>query len=460
MRDAPEQPVSADRQSSIPGLNVPDLVAIGDRAFEGLSAAVLAVSGGADSMFLMVMAGHWRRARGRLDFPLHVATVDHGLRAASDAEAVWVKAQAGELGLPAHILAWSGDKPETAIQAAARTARYDLLSGLIERLNLPNPTGLLVGHHLDDQAETFLMRLARGSGIDGLAAMPAERALAGDRGVLLRRPLLGLGKSEISATLTRLGVAWLEDPSNANPAFERVRIRNALGVLEDLGVGADAIATSARRLARGRAALEHATRELIGRALDLHAGAFAEIAVPAFDAAPDEIRLRLLQYILERFGAGGEPVRLVQLEELTDRLSAGPAAAATLGGCHIERRGEAISATREPGRLGLPVLTLSPGDERIWDNRFRVSCAAGHPGPVEVRALTADALRQISKQVSKQVRGRGPDGSTAGARGKLALPRRAVLTLPAFWRGDRLLAVPHPALGLNGDGSFTSEFID
>ena len=448
MRDAPEKPHGSQRRQSLrSGLSDADLVALGDRAFEGLGAAVLAVSGGADSMTLMMMAQRWRDARGRHDFPIHVATVDHGLRAASAAQAEWVAAQAKALDFQTHILFWPGEKPVTAIQAAARTARYDLLSGLLERLDLPRPTGLLVGHHLDDQAETFLMRLARGSGIDGLAAMPAERSLARDPEVLLRRPLLGLEKTTLTASLTRLGTAWIDDPSNTNAAFERVRVRRALGVLDDLGVHAAALATSSRRLARARAALAHATHELAARALDLHAGAYAEIDPAAYDAAPEEIRLRLMQHVIERFGAGAEPVRMSRLEDLVGRLSAGKPAAATLGGCHVERRVRAIVATREPGRNGLPVALLQPGSQLMWDNRFRVACAVSHAGAVEVRALTAAALKQLNDEPLKN------------AQARVSIPRRAALTLPAFWQQGRLLAVPHPSFGLTGGGKLTAEFV-
>lgn len=459
MRDATDKPRGRKRQTHAEdqtarqnadhraGLTDANLVALGDRAFAGLGAAVLAVSGGADSMSLMLMAQRWRDVRGRSDFPIHLATVDHGLRAASAAEAEWVAAQAKALGFETHVLAWPGEKPATAIQASARTARYDLLSGLIERLNLPRPTGLLVGHHLDDQAETFLMRLARGSGIDGLAAMPAERSLARDPEVVLRRPLLGLDKATLCVTLTRLGIAWIDDPSNTNAAFERVRVRRALGVLDDLGVGAAAIATSSRRLARACAALAHATRELAARALDLHAGAYAEIDPAAYDAAPEDIRLRLMQHVIERFGSGGEPVRMIRLEDLVERLSAGTPAAATLGGCHVERRARAIVATREPGRNGLPVAILQPGSHLLWDNRFRVACAASHSGAVEVRALTAAAIKQLNDDSMKNIQAR------------MSIPRSAALTLPAFWQNGRLLAVPHPSVCLIGDGTLTAEFV-
>lgn len=450
MRDAPEQPNGRTRKSKpsgqSAGLSDADLIALGDRAFDGLGAAVLAVSGGADSMVLMVMAQRWRDARGRNDFPIHVATVDHRLRAAAAAEAEVVATQARALGFSPHVLVWSGEKPPTAIQAAARTARYDLIAGLIERLKLPRPTGLLVGHHLNDQAETFLMRLVRGSGLDGLAAMPAERSLGRDPLVVLRRPFLGVEKETLASTLARVGVAWIEDPSNADATFERVRIRTALGVLADIGVDARAIATSSRRLSRARAALVHATRELAGQALDIHAGAYAEIAPAVFDAAPEEIRLRLMQHVIERFGAGAEPVRMIRLEQLVARLSAGNPMAATLAGCHVERRARVIIATREPGRSGLPVVLLQPGTAQLWDNRFRVACAATHTGAVEVRALCAAAMKHV-------------EAAAKPASPFPQIPRRAALTLPAFWRRGRLLAIPHPAIGLVGDGSLTAEFV-
>ncbi len=451
MRDAPDKRLNRKRQphaaGDCTGLSDQHLVALGDCAFEGLGAAVIAVSGGADSMFLLALAQRWRDDRGRHDFQIHVASVDHGLRAASADEAKWVATQARSFGFPAHILEWSGGKPATAIQTAARAARYDLLAGLIERLRLPRPTGLLVGHHLGDQAETFLMRLARGSGIDGLAAMPVERSLGRDPEVLLRRPLLGHDKTTLTATLSRIGVKWIEDPSNANSAYERVRYRNALGVLEDLGVGARAVANSSRRLARARFALEQATRELARQALDTHAGAFAEIEPTVFDAAPEEIRLRLMQHVIESFGARTEPVRMVKLEELVERLASGKPLAGTLGGCHVERRDRAIIATRELGRNGLPVVLLQPGVELLWDNRFRVACARSHAGAVEVRALSLSEIKHLQ------------DEATAPAAARISIPRRAMLTLPSFWQHGKLLAAPHPSFGLAGDGSFEIEFI-
>lgn len=429
------------------------LVALADTAFAGLGSIVLAVSGGADSLALLLMADLWRAKAERpdrhtRDLPIHVATVDHGLRREAAAEAAGVAAFAQAKGFPAHVLTWDGPKPTSGLQAAARAARYALLVDLVRRLDLPRPAGVIVAHHLDDQAETFLMRLARGSGIDGLAAMAFERPLeltGGD--VVLRRPLLGVPKAALVATLEARGWSRIEDPSNADTTFERVRVRRSLDVLADLGVDADALATSARRLARARAALEASTRDLARLALRSNAGAFAEIDAAAFDAAPDEIRLRLLQHVLAAWGSGGEPPRMQSLEDLLERLSAGAPFAATLGGCRIERRTGRIVATREPGRKGLPTLHLAPGDVRLWDNRFRVACAPGCPGPVVVRPLTfaevADALASPAR---------------AGSR-LTALSRRAMLTLPSFWRDDRLLAIAPPAFDQNGEAGLSAEFI-
>ena len=152
------------------------LIELGERAFAGLRSLVLAVSGGPDSMALMLLATRWLPTASPAPV-VHVATVDHGLRRGSADEAKWVALQAAAMGFPHHTLTWEGDKPATGRQAAAREARYGLLAGLIGHLSLPTPAAIAVAHHRDDQAETVLMRLARGSGVDGLAGMLPSRPL-------------------------------------------------------------------------------------------------------------------------------------------------------------------------------------------------------------------------------------------------------------------------------------------
>lgn len=165
---------------------------------------LLAVSGGPDSMALLALADEWRRDH---DAPVFVATVEHGLRPGSRAEAHAVAAACAARGLPHALLEWQGDKPATGLPAAARAARYDLLAR--HALEIGADT-LVTAHHADDQAETVLMRLTRGSGPAGLAGMAALAPLPGfeSAGLRLARPLLGAPKADLVALCRTRGLAF------------------------------------------------------------------------------------------------------------------------------------------------------------------------------------------------------------------------------------------------------------
>ncbi len=187
--------------------------------FEANPRIAAAVSGGADSLALAVLLHDWARPLGG---HITALTVDHGLRPEAAAEARFVARTLEPLGLAHQTLRWRGAKPGANISAAARRARYDLLSRRCEQRGLLH---LALGHHLDDQAETFLLRLGRGSGLDGLAAMAPIVELPGLR---LLRPLLGLPKVRLEATLRARGLDWIEDPTNRDPAQARARLRQLL----------------------------------------------------------------------------------------------------------------------------------------------------------------------------------------------------------------------------------------
>jgi tRNA(Ile)-lysidine synthase len=335
-------------------------------------------------------------------------------------------------------LRWEGPKPPTRIQESARDARYGLLASLAARTE-PRPCAVAVAHHRDDQAETLLMRLSRGSGIDGLSAMQPSRLLATQPPVKLVRPLLSVPKSRLVATLEALGQSWIEDPSNAIVDYERVRLRNAHGALEQAGLTGDKLASSARRLARARTALDHATHDLGTRAVSLNGGAYASIDETIFAAAPEELRLRLLQRLLACFGGASPPARLSQLEALTERIATPPPRiAASLGGCLVRSEASELRVYREPGRKGLPHLRLRPGDSAVWDCRFSIEIDARCPQPIDIRAITPGILTAHQR---------------GWAAARTTIPRRAALTLPGAWDGDRFLAPLHPALaGLRAPG--------
>jgi tRNA(Ile)-lysidine synthase len=227
-----------------------------DRALAGLSdfdAVVLAVSGGPDSMALLHLVAGWK-TENRFDRPVvHVATVDHRLRPQSAGEARAVAEASVALGFTHTTLTWSdGRSDASGLQEAARNARYRLLTEYASRLGAVR-VAVVTAHTADDQAETLLMRLARGSGLDGMAAMAAQRSLDGAADVMLVRPLLGFGKDRLMATLAAAGRTWIDDPSNENTRFERVRLRAAGKVLAGLGFD------------NGRLALSDFTRAWTGR---------------------------------------------------------------------------------------------------------------------------------------------------------------------------------------------------
>lgn len=298
----------------------------------------IAVSGGGDSMALMWLAAQWARQTQQPP-QLTMLTVDHGLRPGSAEEASWVVERAGELGLSAAVLQWHGEKPATGVQARARQARYDLLVGWC----VDHKAGALVtAHSLDDQAETFVMRLARGSGVDGLSCMRPSR----DHTVAILRPLLGMPRARLRSTLVAAGASWLEDPSNRDPRYERVRWRKTLAFLETEGLAPAMIALSARRLERARQALEHATSRLEAHAV-AHEGKQATLRLAAVQGEPEELMVRLLRRLIVRYGAGGEPPELSALERLSEWVSAGVSSGRTLAGCRITRRKDAVRISRE-----------------------------------------------------------------------------------------------------------------
>ena len=285
-------------------------------------AIVLAVSGGPDSIALMWLAARWRRSLARGP-RLIAVTVDHGLRAEAAREAREVKRLARKLDLPHRTLRWAGVKPKTGLPAAARSARYRLLAEVARR---SRATHILTAHTRDDQAETLLMRLVRGSGIAGLAAMARQSER---EGVLLARPLLDVSKARLIATLEKAKIGFADDPTNRDPNFTRPRIRTLMPALAAEGGDARSLARLASRLARANAAVEiladGAERYLALRDSQSRQAEQGEFDASAFAAMPEEIRLRLLLRAINRFGHEG-PAELGKVEALLaalDRAAAG-----------------------------------------------------------------------------------------------------------------------------------------
>jgi tRNA(Ile)-lysidine synthase len=321
--------------------------------FRNAPALVLAVSGGPDSVALMWLAARWRRALARGP-ELIVVTVDHGLRPEAAREARQVKQLAAELGLTHRTLRWRGVKPATGLPAAARSARYHLLA---KAARAAGARHVLTAHTRDDQAETVLMRLLRGSGIAGLSAM----ARVSERdGIVLARPLLDVPKSQLIATLKRARLGFADDPTNRDPAYTRPRLRALLPQLAAEGGDARNLARLAARLARANAAVE-VLADGAERFLRLRTrGDAPQPGLRRFDAAafavlPEEVRLRLLLRAIDAIGHEG-PAELGKVESLLAGLDQ---AIAKAGRAPPDRR-PALKQT-----LAGAIISLEAGQIRI-----------------------------------------------------------------------------------------------
>ncbi|MFP4537089.1 MAG: tRNA lysidine(34) synthetase TilS [Dichotomicrobium sp.] len=379
--------------------------------------AALAVSGGGDSMALMHMARDWA-LREPAAPDLLVLTVDHGLRPESRREAEQVAEQAAALGLPHHTLTWR-DAPADASQAAAREARYDLMADFAQ---IQKIEALVTAHTGDDVAETFLMRLARGSGIDGLAAIAPETSWDG---VPVLRPLLGVSRAQLRAVLKERGATWIDDPSNAEERFERVRIRRILHTLAEIGITRARITESASRLRRARVAIDAAAQEAIAAHAQINAAGYVRLDHESLLALPDEVAIHTLKHVLRRVGGRVRPPRLRKLEMLAEQLRGGEAITTTLGGCVValDRHGTALTICREPGRLNAAPLGLSSGETVVWDRRFRVTAGRLASPSLRIDALGEANLAALPEAVRTEH------------------PSAALACLPALYSGATLLGV-------------------
>ncbi|WP_134726228.1 tRNA lysidine(34) synthetase TilS [Paracoccus luteus] len=364
-----------------------------DRLAGHLPGLGVALSGGGDSLALLRVAAGWGRARG---ITIAAATVDHALRPGSAAEAAQAGRMAAAVGVAHDVLRWDRDGPPGGnLMAAARDARAALLAGWARGGGLP---AVALGHTMDDQAETLLMRLSRGAGVDGLSGMAEARRA---QGVLWLRPLLGTRRADLRDWLAAQGLRWIDDPTNDDADFDRIRIRHALAAL-DLPV--PALAQSAANLAQARAALGHAA-QAAGQ------GAVADrgmLTLPRaeWQRAPAEIRRRLTVGALRWITGADYGPRREPVARLIAALAAG--AQATLDGVIVRARGEGVEFIREPAAAARATATPQAG-AAVWDNRWQLTDL---PAGALVRATAESDLA-------------GRDWRATG------LPRAALLSVPA-----------------------------
>jgi len=377
------------------------------------SHVAIAVSGGADSLALCLLSAQWAAQSGRRVTAL---SVDHGLRPQSQDECRWVKEQLGERGINHHTLVWQGEKPESGLQAAARAARYSLLESWCGAHGIND---LLLAHHLDDQAETFLLRLARGSGVDGLGAM---QAISHQGSLRLLRPLLTVAKSDLCDYLRAQGQGWIDDPSNENAAFDRVKIRQHMNILSDLGLSRERLARTAQSMQRAAAALQRMTRDWLAQYVQVFDEGYALVARNGLEGLDEEILLRALARIGTVLSGRAYPPRLEKTQRLADHLRQGRDA--TFCDCRWIVRERDVLVCRE---LRRPQIA-----ENLYTLDYHHSC----PG-VHMRMLGQEGWCAIKAQVDQ----------TRTAR----LPKAVLYSLISFWDDQGVLDVPD--LGFKREGT-------
>ncbi len=410
--------------------------------FEPRPRLAVAVSGGADSLALMLLASRWTRVR---DGDVVALTVDHGLRPESGDEARRVAGWCRLRGIPHRKLAWH-DRPPLSrgdLQTAARTARYRLLDDWCRAHGVLH---LLIAHHRDDQAETFLLRLGHDSGLAGLAGVALVREGAHAR---LIRPLLDVPRGDLAAYLTALGQDWIEDPSNRDPAFARVRLRGLAAHLEEDGLDAAALAGLAARFGGIRHDLEARIAALLARTVEPHPAGFATVDRAALTAAGPALGARALARVLAMVSGTVYPPRSARIERLFAMLSGTSLRGRTLAGCRILPAGSGkVLVCRELAVIAPPV-PAHPGTFH-WDGRFRIRVAgAAGPGAM-LGALGVRGWADVCR--------RAPH--IAETPGVWAIPAPVRAGLPSLIDGQGPLAVPHIGYRRSGAAAGTLAIVE
>jgi tRNA(Ile)-lysidine synthase len=384
--------------------------------FESCPFLAVAVSGGADSLALAILADRWARERGG---SICAVTVDHRLRLESSTEVCRVHGWLTARAIRHDILTWSGDKPISRIQEAARTARYRLLA---EWCREHGCLHLLTAHHREDQVETHLIRRRAGSGPDGLAGISAIREFADCR---LLRPLLGVPKMRLVALLDAERQPFITDPSNCDPRFERSRLRGSGATPAEADF--TALDRQIRTFGWERVVQEQKRDALLAHALTLHPAGFAVLDPGFVLAASPEIAERALAAVAATIGGRIYPPRGRRVARLRERLAGAGRRGYTLGGCRFVVWRGRILVLRELAAAAGPVR-LNPGENLLWDGRFRVALPVAAEKPIVVGHLGQAGVTDFNRPAPGSPR--------------CTLPRLLHPILPAVWDEDGIVAVP------------------
>ncbi|UVD55983.1 tRNA lysidine(34) synthetase TilS [Rhizobium sp. Pop5] len=389
---------------------------------------LVAVSGGSDSTGLLLLLDEAVKAAPHLKISLCAATVDHALRAGSADEARQVAALCASLGIPHTVATWRGEKPKTGVMAAAREARYGLLAEAAKALGADL---IVTGHTLDDQRETLAMR---GMRTEQVSSGIADAVLF-DRRFWILRPLLFSTRTDIRAFLRERGVTWIDDPSNEDTKYERVRMRRRLSAGTDTKQDIRAI-WGERLILSSRGA------EWLDRHFLLHGGLLGQVM---HDGLRED--RAVLDYALGRLTGvfGGQPFvpGRAQMDRILAFAAGGEPGRMTAGRVVFDLRRDGLYLARES--RGILPLVLQPGEAGVWDGRFRVRNDLTTSTKVDVVAgsspsagMRGDHFDRLPQSAWKRAVASAPALSSNGAYLSPESARSVELT-PYFAPFDRFL---------------------
>lgn len=385
----------------------------------------VAVSGGSDSLATLILAHEWAGLNG---CSVHAVTVDHGLRAEAADEIAHVAQICARLGVSHDVLVWDGWDDTGNLQAAARHGRY----WLMDLWSSDTATDvILLGHTADDLVETFLMRLARGSGVDGLSGMAGvERQYM--------RPLLGCTREDLRAELTARRLTWCDDPSNSDDKFDRVKARKMMGHLSELGLTRDRVLRTIHHMDSARTALQHSALLFVEEHVVADGG---DLLVPAvlFERVTTETGGRVISAAIQYISDTDYRPRYDNLQDAA--FGVVECEKRLLQGVVMEREGDLVRMSREVAAALHTVLApTDQGQMHFWESRWGIECIAPSPSEEYIIRALGEAITEV------------PNWRDAG------LPRASLMASPAVFDGNTLIAAPVAGLQNGFEARIVADF--
>ncbi len=375
----------------------------------------LAVSGGRDSMALMHLIYRWKQ-KFTPNIEVQIVTVNHNMRKASAGECEFVRKASTDYGFTHKILSWEHEPIVTCIQERARNARYQLILDYIRKVDIDT---ILTAHTADDNIETFFMRLAKGSGLNGLKSINKIRY---ENGSQIMRPLLSLSRALITEILTSTNNEWIDDPTNKDTNFERVRVRNNIDLLSKLNISSDNLTKTIQRLDRTHEALSYIADSISRQSVKVSQLGYAEIDFDKLCHYPNEIILRVFAKALTDINGG--KVSLSSLENIYEGILE-TTKSMTLNGCLIIPQNNKYIIVRES--RGITPIEVNINEQISWDGRFDVQLKSCNRANIIIDQMgRSDDLGKMIDGTSFQ-----------------KIPKLALKTLPGGFIEDKLVLLPN-----------------